>query len=69
MIAEIRIVAEKRSGMEGWSVYDGQDWFAHATSRTDALHYASDLLHEGQGPRGSVWRQLEAIELLRTKKD
>lgn len=50
MPAEIRIVAERRSGMDGWSVYDGQDWFAHATSRTDTLRYASDLLHEGQGP-------------------
>ena len=58
---EVRIVWESRGG-DGWSVYDGKEWFAHSTSIIGALHYASDLLHgPGVGPRGSVWNMMRAI--------
>lgn len=51
---EVRIIAEQRGG-GGWSVYDGEEWFAHSTSIAGALRYASDLLHgPGVGPSGLV---------------
>lgn len=61
-VPEVRIVVEDRGG-PGWSVYDGDEWFAHSSTIADALHYASDLLHgPGVGPRGSVWNLMRAIE-------
>lgn len=60
---EVRIVRETRGGIDGWSVYDGEAWFGYSETISDALHYASDLLHgPGVGPRGSVWNLMRAIE-------
>lgn len=60
--SRVLIVAEDRGG-PGWSVYDAQEWFAHSSTITGALKYASDLLHgPGVGPRGSVWNLMRTIE-------
>lgn len=61
---EVRIVVERRSGLEGWSVFDGDEWFAHATTISGALGYATDLLYgPGAGPRAAVDQLLRDLEV------
>lgn len=68
-VTEVRIVREQYGGVDGWSIYDGQEWFAHTTMIAGALRYASDLLHgPGVGPRGFVWNAMRDIEIAADKR-
>jgi hypothetical protein len=56
-------------GAEVWIVSDEGGEFARAGRISDALHYASDLMHgPGTGPRGSVWNLMRAMEDYRDER-